>query len=221
MTSSRIALLGPVLCLNLVMLQSLAVTCRAGSFDQDEDASSKPKVLIPGGVGSSLLSINEDYARQLLQLERQRLVRLGQLAARQSPNEAAETYEQLFRSAIANNLFREAEPAAQQVLKSASAPINQFLARTIDIIASADRGAYDESLSELRTVIESVSKPTQPATAARSTRPHCWRCAKPITSVYCRQTSLTPSGKPFNYCKRNRLVRRLKDSALNASLSST
>ena len=150
MTSSRIALVGPVLCLNLVMLQSLAVTCRAGSFDQDEDASSKPKVLIPGGVGSSLLSINEDYARQLLQLERQRLVRLGQLAARQAPNEAAVTYEQLFRSAIANNLFREAEPAAQQVLKSASAPINQFLARTIDIIASADRGAYDESLSELR-----------------------------------------------------------------------
>ena len=117
----------------------------------------------------ALLSINEDYSRQLLQLERQRLVRLGQLAARQTPNEAAVTYEQLFRSAIANNLFREAEPAAQQVLKSASTPINQFLARTIDIIASADRGAYDESLSELRAVIESVSKPTQPAAVALDT----------------------------------------------------
>ena len=78
-------------------------------------------MLTPGGVGSSLQSINEDYARQLLQLERQRLERLGQLAARQPPNEAAVTYEQLFRPAIANNLFREAEPAAQQVLKSASA----------------------------------------------------------------------------------------------------
>ena len=71
---------------------------------------------------------------------------------RQSPQEAAETYEQLFRLAIANNLFREAEPAAEQVLKSpaSSPPVVQFLARTIDIIASADRGAYDESLAELR-----------------------------------------------------------------------
>ena len=113
-------------------------------------------------------SINEDYARQLLQLERQRLERLGQLAARQSPKEAAETYEQLFRLAIANNLFREAEPAAQQVLKSASGspPIIQFLARTIDIIASADRGAYDESLADLRTLIEAVSNRTRPGEAA-------------------------------------------------------
>ena len=31
-------------------------------------------------------------------------------------------------------------------------PVIQFLARTIDIIASADRGAYDESLADLRTV---------------------------------------------------------------------
>ena len=105
-------------------------------------------------AGASLQSINEDYARQLLELERQRLERLGQLAARQSPKEAAETYEELFRLAIANNLFREAEPAAHEVLKSASPlpPVIQFLARTIDIVASADRGAYDESLAELHAV---------------------------------------------------------------------
>jgi peroxiredoxin len=169
MTSSRIALMGLVLSTNLAILPSSAVPCQAGSFDQDDDASSKPKVLTPGGAGSSLLSINEDYARQLLQLERQRLERLAQLAGRQTPKEAALTYEELFRSAITNNLFREAEPAAQQVLKSASAPITQFLARTIDIIASADRGAYDESLSELRAVIESVSKPAQPASVALDT----------------------------------------------------
>ena len=73
---------------------------------------SKPKVVRPIVAGGSLQSINEDYARQLLELERQRLERLGQLAARQPANEAAETYEELFRLAIANNLFREAEPAA-------------------------------------------------------------------------------------------------------------
>ena len=66
---------------------------------------------------------------------------LSQLAARESPKEAAETYEQLFRLAIANNLFREAEPAAKHALKSAgdSPPVVQFLAQTIDVIASADR----------------------------------------------------------------------------------
>ena len=114
-------------------------------------------------------SINEDYARQLLELERQRLERLGQLAAHQPANEAAETYEELFRLAIANNLFREAEPAAREVLKSDRAlrpPVIQFLARTIDIIASADRGAYDESLADLHTLIEAGSKRTQPGEAA-------------------------------------------------------
>ena len=61
----------------------------------------------------------------------------------------------MFRLAIANNLFREAEPAALEVLKSASVtpPVILFLARTIDIIASADRGAYDESLADLHTLI--------------------------------------------------------------------
>ena len=90
------------------------------SPNQDDPAQPKPKVLSPGGAGASLQSINDDYNRQLLQLERQRLERLGQLAARQSPKDAAETYEQMFRLAIANNLFREAEPAAKQALKSSS-----------------------------------------------------------------------------------------------------
>jgi peroxiredoxin/D-alanyl-D-alanine dipeptidase len=169
MIYSRIVLLGLVLSVNLAIWPSSAVPCQAGSLNQVDDASSKPKVLTAGGAGSTLLSINEDYARQLVQLERQRLERLAQLAARQTPKEAALTYEQLFRSAITNNLFREAEPAAQQVLKTASTPVTHFLARTIDIIASADRGAYDESLSELRAVFDAVSKQAQPAAVALDT----------------------------------------------------
>ena len=122
-------------------------------------------------------SINDDYNRQLLQLERQRLDRLGQLAARQSPKEAAETYEQLFRLAIANNLFREAEPAAERSLeiRQRSPPVVQFLAQTIDIIASADRGAYDESLADLRTLIDTSSNRQstgrRPGSLARHVRP--------------------------------------------------
>ncbi len=168
MSSSRIALFGLVLSTSVSLSLSRAVQGQAGSPNQDDPAASKPKVLSPVGAGASLQSVHEDYARQLLQLERQRLERLGQLAARQSPNEAAVTYEQLFRLAIANNLFREAEPAAKVALKSAGAspPIVQFLARTIDVIASADRGAYDESLADLRTLIDATSNRSHPGEAS-------------------------------------------------------
>jgi peroxiredoxin len=134
--------------------------------NQDDPALAKPKVLTPGGARATIQSINDDYNRQLLQLERQRLERLSQLAARQSPADAAGTYEQLFRLAIANNLFREAEPAAQQVLKSSNhAPVVVFLAHTIDIIASADKGAIDESLAELRRLVEAAAQRKQAAGA--------------------------------------------------------
>jgi peroxiredoxin len=168
MSSSRIALIGLVLATSLSLMLATAVPSQARFTNQDDPADSKSKVLTPGGAGASLQAINEDYARQLLQLERQRLDRLAQLAARQSPKEAAETYEQLFRLAIAYNLFREAEPAAKQVLKSAGGPppIVQFLARTIDIIASADRGDYEESLSELRGLLEAIAKRNRTGEAA-------------------------------------------------------
>jgi peroxiredoxin len=160
MAPSRIALSGLALLTSLSLPLSTGAPGQDSSPNQDDPAASKPKVLSRGGAGATVQSIDEDYAQQFLQLERRRLDRLGQLAARQSPVQAAATYEHLFRLAIANNLFREAEPAAQEALKSAggSAPIVQFLARTIDIIASADRGAYDESLSDLRTLIDQTSK---------------------------------------------------------------
>jgi peroxiredoxin len=123
---------------------------------QEEPGRPSPKGVQPAAAASETLeSINTDYNRKLLELERQRLERLGRLAARQGPRDAAETYETLFRLAIANNLFREAEPAAEQVLKSTSspAPVVHFLAETINIIAEADRGAYDESLASLRRAI--------------------------------------------------------------------
>jgi thiol-disulfide isomerase/thioredoxin len=167
MTCSRFAMFLST-CLALVF--SLTVRGQGESPRQDDPASAKPKVVRQVIPAASLQAINDDYARQLLDLERQRLERLGQLAARQSPKEAVETYEELFRVAVANNLFREAEPAAHRVLKSASPmpPVVVFLARTIDIVASADRGAYDESLADLRTAIESDSK-RRPAREAAAT----------------------------------------------------
>jgi thiol-disulfide isomerase/thioredoxin len=117
--------------------------------------------LISGQVGraeaaaESIQSINDAYDRQLLELERQRLERLGRLASTQTPKDAAETYEMLFHLAINNNLFREAEPISEAALKSAEklSPLGRFLAHTINIIAEADRGVYEESLANLRKVI--------------------------------------------------------------------
>ena len=147
---------------------------RLGALAQDEPAQPKPKVLNAGNGRASVQAIDEEYNRQLLELEKQRLAKLAGLAAKQPQKDAQETYELLFRLAISNNLFREAEPVAQQVIKSGTAaPLVGILAQTIDIIASADRGNFDESLAELRRVIESQSeqgRPVQGAPAVVDTR---------------------------------------------------
>jgi peroxiredoxin len=158
-------------CLLLAVSLSLAVSQPVSAWaktpKQDEQEQSKPKVIVPAAGGASLQEIDEDYNRQLLVLERQRLERLSRLAAQQSVKDADATYELLFRLAIANNIFREAEPAAQQVLKGGKAsPLVSFLAHTIDIIASADRGNFDESLAELHRAIESPSERNRPAPGA-------------------------------------------------------
>ena len=154
MITSRIALISLVAGASLSLCWGAAV---AQQGVQDPRGAPQPKEFIrrPGVMGETLQSINDDYNRLLLQIEKQRLERLGQLAARQTPKDAAETYETLFRLAIANNLFAEAEPAAQRILKTTSSPspIVLFLAHTIKIIAAADRGAYDESLADLRKYI--------------------------------------------------------------------
>ena len=122
--------------------------CRGVALAQRDLIDDRPRPAAesggPGGPGGETLrAINEDYNRQLLQLERQRLERLARLAASQPPQEAAGTYETLFRLAIANNLFAEADAVADQVLKSPnpSPPVVRFLAETINLIAAADRGA--------------------------------------------------------------------------------
>jgi thiol-disulfide isomerase/thioredoxin len=102
----------------------------------------------------SLQAINDDYDQKLLQLDRQRLERLGRLAGRQPPADAAATYEQLFRLAIAGNLFRDAEAAADTVVKSGSpSPTTLGLAHLVRIVARADRGAFEGSLDGLRQAL--------------------------------------------------------------------
>ena len=157
MIATRISLLGALL--GVTFLLSSAAQSRAGLPRQDEPAVPKPKVLTPAGPG-------EAYKRSMKTMHASCFssnkrgwsgLRTGRGEA---PKDAAETYEQLFRIAVTNNLFREAEPAAQQVLKALTdaPPIVQFLARTIDVIASADRGAYDESLADLHSLVEATKE---------------------------------------------------------------
>ena len=185
------------------MLSSTAHAQGEAARPQQPDIA-RPKVLRPAATNASLQSINDDYARQLLDLERLRLQRLGQLAGRQSPREAVETYTELFHLAVANNLFREAESAAHEVLKAPSPmpPDIVFLARTIDIVASADRGEYDESLADLRPPSMPGQKRSEPENplACYSTRHHSLRSATPIASDCCWETSSTWRAGPSRCC---------------------
>src|SRR5260221_11196745 len=105
----------------------------------------------PSPAEESIRTINDEYDQKLLQLDRERLEGLGRLAGRQKPADAAATYEQLFRLGINANLFREAEAAADSVVKNGSpAPTTLGLAHLVRIVARADRGAFEDSLDCLR-----------------------------------------------------------------------
>src|SRR5271166_1691751 len=148
--------------MSLVLTASLTLprmaSGQADSRDQRELAA--PKAAGSARADKNIQAIDDDYDRQLLQLDRSRLERLKRLAARQEPSAAAATYERLFRLAIAGNLFHDAEAAANDVLKhGTSSPPTNALAHLVKIIAEADRGAYEQSLQSLRqAVAESVQQ---------------------------------------------------------------
>jgi peroxiredoxin len=139
--------------LGLVALFSLPAVARALDVEKQAGAPTS-KVAQPSRTDETVKSINDEFDQQSLQLERRRLERLGRLAAQQNPAEAAATYEQLFRLAINNNLFRDAEPAAKLVVQSGSpSPRATTLAHVVKIIAESDRGAYEQSLESLRQAL--------------------------------------------------------------------
>ncbi len=119
------------------------------------------------GLDENIKSIDDEYNQELLRLDRRRLERLARLAARQNPADAAATYEQLFRLAIAGNLFRDAEPAAKTLLSTGSpSRIATGLAHVVKIIAECDRGAFDDSLQSLRDAVKEKAKVAQKGAAA-------------------------------------------------------
>jgi peroxiredoxin len=131
-----------------------------GTKQQREAQASK--TLTPPPADGSLKSINDDFDEQLRALERLRLDRMQRLASGQNPADAAATYEQLFRLAIAGNLFREAEEAARTVVNKGSPSVRASeLAHIVKVIAECDRGAYEESLTSLRQAMAERAKSQQ------------------------------------------------------------
>ncbi|ODT96871.1 MAG: hypothetical protein ABS79_07795, partial [Planctomycetes bacterium SCN 63-9] len=116
---------------------------------------SSPKASAVAGADKEIRAINDAYDQQRLQLERQRLESLARLAERQSPAAGAVTYEQLFRLAIANNLFIDAAKTAEIVVQKGSpSPTTLGLANFVKIIAECDRGEHEQALQTLRRVID-------------------------------------------------------------------
>jgi len=105
-------------------------------------------------VAEALLAIDQDYGRQLKELDQKRLDDLRRLAAELEPKDASVAYEHLFRLAIAGDLFQEAEPAADAVLAAPEiSSTSQALARLVKLIAECDRGEYEQSLADLRSLL--------------------------------------------------------------------
>jgi thiol-disulfide isomerase/thioredoxin len=159
----------------LLILPGLA-PAQADGGNQPEP--SKPNAARPATSEESIETITAEYHQQIQLLDRRRLERLAGLAARQNPTAAAATYEQLLRLAIAGNHFRDAESAADQVVKNGSpSPTTTALAYLVKIIAEADRGAYDASLASLRQALAESKK------AARAGAPRAALHTSEITGI--------------------------------------
>jgi peroxiredoxin len=102
----------------------------------------------------SIDAINADYHREVQKLERIRLERIGQLASTQPKDQAEVTYKDFFQLAIAKGLYVEAEPVAQRLIQAGDSTANlHTLAILVNIVAEAERGAYDESLQSLAAAV--------------------------------------------------------------------
>lgn len=130
---------------------ALAQQATAPVTPQGEEANlSRPDK----GTAAAIVQIDEAYAARLKVLDVERLKQLQALAATLKPADAAAVYEQLFRSAIAADIFIEAEPAADAAMKSQlPSPSAHALASLVKLIAESDRGDVDGSLRDLQALL--------------------------------------------------------------------
>ena len=179
----------------LVTVASLALLPMAPRHAKGQDKAEQPptKDVRSAREGDPIQAIDDEYNRQVLELGRRRLEQLGRLAAGQKPAAAAATYERLFRLAIADDLFRDAEPAAAKVVEQGTpSATTNALAHLVKIIAEADRGAFEQSLQSLRQAVSreygrtagdrQLGQPWPPARSSESARPTISAWSKQISS---------------------------------------
>jgi peroxiredoxin len=143
---SKIPRLTATTCI-LVLGTIAAVRARA----QDAARPSAPKT---AASLESVAGIDGLYQKELDEIERRRLERLATLAGKQAKDEANQTYESYFRAAIAANLFAEAEPVADRLLRSKEISSKVvLLSDVVKIMAQVGRGAYEESLASLTSML--------------------------------------------------------------------
>ena len=119
------------------------------SHSEGADGGREQKAGAPASpAAEGVEAIDREFQRDLIQLERRRLERLAELAARQPKVEAEKTYEVYLSSAAGRELFKEAEPIAEKVLKDGDAsPRVLYLAHAVNIIAEVRRGDFEASLA--------------------------------------------------------------------------
>lgn len=106
--------------------------------------------------GPTVERINEAFAKKVDALEREHLAALFDLAAKAPAEESARAYRQGLELAVARELYREAEPAAERLLASPAAktdPTLVPLATLVNIVAEADRGDFDQSRKSLEALL--------------------------------------------------------------------
>jgi peroxiredoxin len=108
-------------------------------------------------------AVDAHYREQLAALERRHLDDLAAVAARQEGQDADLSYRELFNLAIARDLYPHAERAAERVLADKlGSPDVQLLAHFVNVVAEADRGAFDESLGHLLAALKEREAAAEP-----------------------------------------------------------
>jgi thiol-disulfide isomerase/thioredoxin len=126
--------------------------------------TSRGPLLAQAQTPVTIESINLEYEREMLKVERLRLEQIGKLALSQPTEQAEATLDAYFRLAIAKNLYADAEPMARKVIQSGDSTSVVWLAHLVQIVGLADKGAYDESLTSLSNALR--LKGTQPKAAS-------------------------------------------------------
>jgi len=109
--------------------------------------------------------VNTYYADKFAELEKQHIGDLAKVAAKEQGDAANATYRLLFNLTIARNLYAAAEGAAEQAIakQDTLSPDVQALAHLVNVLAEADRGKYDESLTHLKEFVDSRKPNERPS----------------------------------------------------------